>query len=142
MSGNRKFKKVALDSNIFIYQFEQNVKFTIFTNKIINRLDQGEYQGITSIISVIEALSYPSPPKILDLIVESFNSIPNLKIIDINWKISLLAAQIRREYGFRLPDAVQLATAVNAKAQIFITNDARLKSFKQLEVLKLSDLRD
>jgi predicted nucleic acid-binding protein len=49
------------------------------------------------------------------------------------------AARIRARYGFRTPDAIQLASAQVAGARVFVTNDVRLRSFAELPVVVLSD---
>lgn len=141
MSGIAKFKLVGLDSNVFIYLFEENPQFIKNCQLIFNLLDQGKLKAVTSIISVIEALSYPSPQSVLKEIQEGFKNISNLTILDVNQDIASEAAKIRRQYGFRLPDAIQLATARLSKAQAYITNDHRLKKFKLLRVLQLAELR-
>jgi predicted nucleic acid-binding protein len=66
--------------------------------------------------------------------------VPNLTDLEDNMAISLEAARIRREYGLRLPDATQLATAIYAKAKAFITNDHRLKQFKEIKIITLEQL--
>lgn len=141
MSGIAKFKLVGLDSNVFIYFFEENPRFIKNCQLIFNLLDQGRLKAVTSIISVIEVLSYPSPQSILKEIQEGFKNISNLTILDVNQDIASEAAKIRRQYGFRLPDAIQLATVKLSKAQVYITNDQRLKKFKLLRVLQLTELQ-
>lgn len=140
MSGITKFKLVALDSNIFIYYFETNPNFVGTIDLIFKKLAANKLQAVTSMISLIESLSYPSPPDVLKGIMESFQIIPNLQVLEVNKEIALKAAEIRRKYKFKLPDSVQIATAISAKAQVFITNDYRLKSFKRLKIIPLSDL--
>lgn len=140
MSGIASIKFVGLDSNIFIYQFEANPEFHHITNTIFDRLSKNKLKAVTSIISLIESLSYPSPEIVLAQIKEGF-TIPNLAVLEVNMKIGLEAAKIRREYGLRLGDAVQLATALYAKAHAFITNDERLKKFKELKVILLSEIK-
>ena len=54
-------------------------------------------------------------------------------------EIGEVAAEVRREYGFRLPDSIQLATALHSKSQAFVTNDRRLKKFKELPAILLSE---
>ena len=140
MSGIANIKFVGLDSNIFIYQFEANPEFNHITNTIFDRLSKNKLRAVTSIISLIESLSYPSPETILTQIKEGF-TIPNLTVLEVNMEIGLEAARIRREYGFRLGDAVQLATTTYSKTKVFITNDERLKKFKELKVILLSELK-
>ena len=60
--------------------------------------------------------------------------------MNVDRTITVEAARIRREYGFRLPDSIQLATALFGKANALITNDERLKKFKELKVINLKDI--
>lgn len=140
MNGITSLKKIALDSNVFIYHFEGNPEFTPFTDKIFGNLIQGKIRAITSIISVIETFSLPGTPQTVNEMREAFLSLPNLDVLDVNQEIAFEAAFIRRTYGFRLPDAVQLATARLNKVQAFVSNDTRLKKFKNLKVVLLDQV--
>lgn len=66
--------------------------------------------------------------------------IPNIRSIDVNERIALEAACIRRSYGFRIPGSIQLATALYTNAEAFITNDKRLSNFKELQVKMLREI--
>lgn len=138
MIGKSSYNLVGLDSNIFIYHFEENPAFINHVQNIFTELTADKFKAITSIVSVIETLSYPSPPKVLASIKESFYIMPNLTIVDVNQDIAIISARIRREYGLRIPDAIQLATALSYKAEVFVTNDKRLKVFKEIKILFLS----
>lgn len=140
MSGIKNIKLVALDSNVFIYNLEQNPQYISATDEIFNRLVLNKLKAVTSIISLTEVLSYPKIDSVVKQITEDFYNTPNLKIIEVGQEVAVEAARIRREHGFKLPDAVQLATALSAKAKAFITNDHRLKSFKKLKIISLPDL--
>lgn len=140
MNGIGKFKSVSLDTNIFIYHFEENPEFTPYTAQIFEKIAQGEFRATTSVVSLIETLSYPSPPVVIRGITETFLNFPNLEIINVNQQIALEAAKIRRKYGFRMPDSIQLATALFAKSNAFVTNDARLKGFKRLPIILLKSI--
>lgn len=140
MSGIKNIKLVALDSNVFIYNLEQNPQYISATDEIFNRLVLNKLKAVTSIISLTEVLSYPKTDSVVKQITEDFYNTPNLKIIEVGQEVAVEAARIRREHGFKLPDAVQLATALSAKAKAFITNDHRLKSFKKLKIISLPDL--
>ncbi|MDP3758373.1 MAG: PIN domain-containing protein [Candidatus Daviesbacteria bacterium] len=140
MSGIKNLKLIALDSNIFIYNLEQNSQYISSTDEIFNRLGLNKLKAVTSIISLTEILSYPKTDSVVKQITEDFYNTPNLKIIEVGQEVAVEAAEIRRDYGFKLPDAVQLATAVFVKAKAFVTNDHRLKSFKKLKIISLLDL--
>ena len=66
--------------------------------------------------------------------MQLFLETPNLKIKNLDSEIAIEAARIRRKYGFQTPDAIELATAVVAKADAFITNDKRLMKFNEIKV--------
>jgi predicted nucleic acid-binding protein len=51
------------------------------------------------------------------------------------------AAELRATHGLRTPDAIQLATAMDAGAAALLTNDTRLRTVAGLEVLILAELR-
>lgn len=141
MNQKRKYKIFALDTNTFIYYFENDVKFGQQAKSIFENLSCSRLKAVTSITSLAELLS---SPKLTDEAVREtkklFLSVPNLEIYGLDENIAIKSAEIRREYGFRLLDAIQLATALFSKAEAFITNDYRLKSFKKLKIISLSDL--
>lgn len=140
MNGIKNLKSIALDSNIFIYNLEQNPHYTQFTDVLFNRLILNDLKAVTSIISLTEILSYPETEKVEKQIVEDFFNTPNLQVSDVDQEIARKAAKIRRKYGFRLPDSVQLATALQAKAKAFVTNDERLKTLKELKIILLKEI--
>lgn len=141
MSGIGSYSLVGLDTNLFIYHFEGNPKFHPYTTSLFQNLEKGKLKAVTSVISVIESLSYPSPEEVLEGIKLGFETMVNLSVVEVDNAVALEAARIRREYGFRIPDAIQLATAVQAKAKAFITNDEQLKRFKEFKVLLLPQAR-
>lgn len=136
----KKYSLIGLDSNIFSYQFHKHPVFGPPAKEIFDALSLNKSQAITSIITLTEILSVKIlHNKLKDLEIQFFDT-PNLLILDVNHKIALEAAKIRRDYGFRLPDAIQLATAIQAKAKVFITNDERLRKLKELKVILLKEL--
>ena len=144
MSGSkdlRNFEKVALDTNIFIYYSNQDSEYTSYTNKIFTRLEKNKLKASTSLITLAELLALKAPENMVKILEESFLTTPNLSIVPFDQKIAIEAARIRRQYGFRLPDAIQLASAIEAGAQVFITNDLRLKPFLELEIVLLNKIK-
>jgi len=128
------------NSNIFIYNLEGNSEFVKFTDSIFKKLLANKLKAVTSIVSLIEILSFQKTSNVAKQLTEDLFSTPNLEVFDVNQEIAVEAAKIRREYGFRLPDAIQLATAKCAKTEIFITNDQKLKKFKLLKVILLKEV--
>ena len=58
----------------------------------------------------------------------------NLSIVEVSADVIERATEIRAQHGFRVPDALHMATAVLERADVFLTSDAKLKRFSNLAV--------
>ncbi len=139
MKQQKKIKKgiIAIDSMIFIYHFEAHLDFVSQTREIFRSINIGKNKGISSIISLLEILTHPKKKKNYLLVKEYselLNHFPNLRFIDVDWKIVDLASSLRAKYNLKTPDSIQIATAITEKADYFITAD---KNFKKVEEIKV-----
>jgi predicted nucleic acid-binding protein len=135
-----KYKSVAVDTNILIYYYQKHPTFGPIVRDFFINLEENRQFVFTSSITITEIFSYPLEDKLLTDTKKQLLSGVFIKIIAVDNDIALEAARIRREYKFQLADAIQLATVVVNKTQVFITNDQRLKSFKELKVITLSEI--
>lgn len=136
-----RYKKVGLDTNIFVYYLQKHPQFGPTVRDIFQSLSKSKAEVITSVISLTEILSVKATTPFISLLQHEFLSIPFLNIIPVNNEIAIEAARLRRNSNFSLPDSIQLATALQAKAKAFITNDDRLKKFKELKIILLSGIK-
>lgn len=126
---NGTFKKIAIDSNCFIYLIEGSP----YSNKLIQlfqKIESKSIIGVTSILTITEILTGPYKNKDYKLVEEYRNTLlnfPNLIFRDMDFKIANKTAQCRAQYGLKTPDAIQLATAILEEADVFITNDMDFK---------------
>lgn len=65
---------------------------------------------------------------------------PNLQVQEINENIADIASSLRANYNINTPDAIQMATSLEAQADIFITNNTSLKKVTEIKVLLLSEM--
>ncbi len=65
---------------------------------------------------------------------------PNFYMLPVNVAIAESAADLRARYNLRAPDAIQIAAALSAGCEAFLTNDAALKRVTELQVLILDEL--
>lgn len=138
----RKFKRVALDSMIFIYQFGKHPRFYPFVYYIFSLLNKKKLYVFTSLISLIETISFSElevKPELIESYKNFFIKTENLETVNPNFEIADQAASLRRKYDLRTPDVIQLATAMISKAEVFITNDDRFRKIKELPILLLKD---
>lgn len=56
------------------------------------------------------------------------------EVLTLSTEVMDLATKIRAVYGFRTPDAIHFAAATLAKCDLFLTNDLRLKQYKEVQV--------
>ena len=138
-----KGKVVGLDTMVFIYHFEENQAYSPLTFSIFENLEKGNFKGITSILTLLEILVKPKKENNL-LLTERykllFETFPNLWVKTLNENIADIASSLRANYNINTPDAIQIATSLEVKADIFITNDATLKKISEIKVLLLSEM--
>lgn len=139
LNANR-FQSVGLDTNLFIYYFQGHPQFGHIVREVFRSLSLRQAALSTSVLTITEVLSFKVSENALQGLEHELVTMPLLYIIDVNRDIARNAAKIRRIYGFRFADAIQLATALQAKADVFITNDKKLKHFKELPVRLLTSL--
>ena len=60
--------------------------------------------------------------------------------VQISAEIGDRAAQLRVKYNLQLTDALQIATALEARCEAFLTNDTQLKRAVELKVLVVAEL--
>lgn len=136
-------KIIAFDTMFFIYHFEGNGLYKDRVGKVLQELEHGTIKGVTSVISLSEILVGPLADNNIQLADEYknlLNSFPHLIIIEINQHIAVLAASLKAKYGIKLPDALQIASGLMGGADIFITNDKKLKKIKEIKVITFDKL--
>lgn len=137
----KKHKIIGLDSMVFIYHFEKYKNFWHKTKIIFENLEKEQFQGITSVITLIEILTKPKKEKSYFLVKEYkelLTTFPYLDIANVNFEIADLSSSLRAKYNINTPDAILIASALNAKATGFITSDVRLKKIKEIDILVLT----
>lgn len=135
---------LGLDSMCFIYQFANHPIYSPLTNLIFTLLDENKLKAVTSTITIVETFVAVERGSDLLTILEyekTFQALPNLEIISIDWHVARLAAKLRATYSVvKTPDAIQIAAALLSNCQGFITNDNKLKQVKELKVVTFTDL--
>lgn len=127
----------------FYLSFEKNKNYVGLTTEIFTRLDKDkDFSAVTSIITLLELLVMPVKQGRYDLADEYVHKLlGDEKLITwvVNGEIAVKAAKLRAEYRIKTPDAIQLATAILAHADLFITNDTNLKKVKEINIEVLNE---
>lgn len=132
---------VCLDTCTLIYFFEENPIFLPVVEKIFGKVDSGELRGISSFLTLIEVLIKPLKEGAHGIADHYRDALLDgqIKLYPVGEEISEEAAKIRAKYGIRVPDAIQVATAIHGGADVFITNDSRFKRVTEIPILCLND---
>jgi predicted nucleic acid-binding protein len=81
---------------------------------------------VTSRISRLECRSKPIRDRDAALLARYDQTFAATRLVEMSAAIIERATELRARYGFRSPDAIHLATAIDAGAIVFITGDASL----------------
>lgn len=134
------FQSVGLDTNIFVYYFNRESSFYPQTEQLFRDIATLNLPIFTSVITLAELLSFKAPQLMIDNLEQELLLVPKLTMVEVTHQVAKESARIRRDYKFRLSDAIQLATAKLNKTQVFISNDARLKQFKEIKVMLIDEV--
>lgn len=140
-------KTLLLDTNCFIYYFEDNPYYSNKLEKIFTDIQDGNNQAIMSILSFMEVLVKPKIDN--NIFIENryklmLTNYPNLSIIDVGYNVADVASRLRASYKIKTPDAIIIATGIAMNVDYFITNDMRLRevcSKEGIEVIIIEDIK-
>ncbi len=135
---------IAIDTPVFIYHFEAHPHYQGLTTGIFQAVEEGGCKAVTSTLTRLELLVRPLSKNRHD-IVNTYkfllDTFPNLEQIAVDRDIADKAAELRAGSGLATPDSLRLATALNAGATLFITNDSGFsQEFDEMEILLLDSL--
>lgn len=135
---------VGLDTAPLIYFIEENPTYLETIGPFFVAMDRGEFRVVTSTVTLLEVLVHPFRRGERNL-AQQYRDIllgaKGLTTIPLSQDIAEEAARLRASHNIRTPDAIQMATALLARASCLRTNDARLPSLPELQVLVLDELK-
>lgn len=143
-----KYNRIYIDSSPFIYFIERIPKYLPVVKQIFSEISYGNIWGLSSYLTLIEVLVTPLKKGATEIASEYKEFMLNstsIKMIPLDDKVAERAAGLRAKYdgnGFKLktPDAIQIATAILNDADIFLTNDSRLKNVQEIKIIVLGEL--
>jgi predicted nucleic acid-binding protein len=140
-----RHRRVLIDTSVWIYHFEQNLKLGQPAGRVIEGLEAGKFRGIASELTLLELTVKPlqlGRQDVADNYEVLLDYFPNLELHPISRDILLEAAALRARHRLRTPDAIQIATGLRMGTTLAITNDEAWRSLGVLETVILSDLAE
>jgi predicted nucleic acid-binding protein len=139
-----KVHSIFIDTAPIIYFIEEHPEFGQKVKSIFTYLNSGLIEVYTSVITLTEVLPKPiqiNNQKLVKQFIRLLNNRKNFYLFDISKEVAIKAGELRGRYPFlKSMDALQLATAMEKKADIFLTNDFKLEQIKEITIWTMEDL--
>ncbi len=134
---------VFIDTAPIIYYLQAHPEFGPLAREVALTIESGSLTAYTSVLTLTEVLIKPIATNDVALaqkFVQFIKHARHITLIEISEGIAETAGNLRGRYSFlKTIDALQLATALYVGADVFLTNDAKLKQIKELRVILLKD---
>ncbi len=135
--------RLGFDTVPFIYLIERHPHHFGLVHALFRRMTAGSFLGYTSVITLTELLTRPCRKH--DTVVANRYRIllaqsRNLTLLPLDTPAAEIAASLRARHNLRTPDAMQIAAAIAAGCDAFLTNDHALRRVTDIRVLILDEL--
>jgi predicted nucleic acid-binding protein len=130
------FVLVYLDSNIVIYLIEQPAQLgPRATARIAEMVASGDGIVVSDLTRLeCRANAVATGDQLTLAQYDAFFSQAIERLMTLTTAVVDRATMIRSQCRFKTPDALHLAAAIEARCQVFLTNDSRLAGFLGIKV--------
>lgn len=129
---------IAIDTAPLIYWLEDHDRWGEAYAALFQGIVCDRWQGLLSTVSLAEVLTGPLQQQREEL-AERYAAVLTdpacFQLADLSPAIAIGAARLRARYGLRLPDALQLSTALQAGAVALVTHDRDFAGCTDLPIL-------
>jgi predicted nucleic acid-binding protein len=126
---------VLVDTAPWIYLLEDHADFAPRFLGLFEAAERGQIQLALSTITLAEVLTGPFKAGQTALAKRYEMALGAYQVVPLSVTVASLAAQLRVQYRLKLPDAVQLATALDIGAAALVTYDRDFSAVQGLPVL-------
>ena len=122
-------QRIFLDTAPVIYFIEKNRHYLQKMQAVFKHLDDGSLSGAASPVTLSECLVIPfrlGKPEVAQAFIQILSKSDNITFVVIEDRIASQVADLRAHYNLTLTDAFQVAAALAAGCDAFLTNDGTL----------------
>ena len=120
-------KRVYLDASTVIYALEGLPNYSNLNSGLLDGLDTGAITAISSELTLVETVIGPrrSGDRNRESVYRNFlSSSASLTVVPITSAVLETAIDLRATHGFKVPDAIHIATGLLSGCTAFLTGDA------------------
>ena len=126
---------VLVDTAPWIYLLEEHAEFAPRFVGLFEAAERGQIQLALSTVTLAEVLTGPFKAGQTALAKRYETALGAYQVVPLSAAVASLAAQLRVQYRLKLPDAVQLASALQIGAAALVTHDRDFSAVQGLPVL-------
>jgi predicted nucleic acid-binding protein len=126
---------LLLDTAPVIYCLEGHPKLAARFAPIFDAHAEGRILFAATTITVCEVLTGPMKARDISMVRHCRAIFDTWQIVELDSEIAESAARLRASLGLRLPDAVQVSSALAIKAAALVTHDRDFSRVKTLRIL-------
>jgi predicted nucleic acid-binding protein len=126
---------VLVDTAPWIYLLEDHAEFAPRFLGLFEAAERGQIQLALSTVTLTEVLTGPFKAGQTALAKRYETALGAYQVVSLSAGVASLAAQLRVQYRLKLPDAVQLASALQIGAAALVTHDRDFSAVQGLPVL-------
>jgi predicted nucleic acid-binding protein len=126
---------VLVDTAPWIYLLEDHPEFAARFVGLFEAAERRQVQLALSTVTLAEVLTGPFKAGQTALAKRYETALGAYQVVPLSAAVASLAAQLRVQYRLKLPDAVQLASALQIGAAALVTHDRDFSAVQGLPVL-------
>lgn len=126
---------VLVDTAPWIYLLEDHAEFAPRFVGLFEAAERGQIQLALSTVTLAEVLTGPFKAGQTALAKRYETALGAYQVVPLAAAVASLAAQLRVQYRLKLPDAVQLGSALQIGASALVTHDRDFSAVQGLPVL-------
>lgn len=126
---------VLVDTAPWIYLLEDHAEFAPRFVGLFEAAERGQIQLALSTVTLAEVLTGPFKAGQTALAKRYETALGAYQVVPLSAAVASLAAQLRVQCRLKLPDAVQLASALQIGASALVTHDRDFSEVQGLPVL-------
>jgi predicted nucleic acid-binding protein len=136
-------QRLYIETAPLIYYVEENPNYVAKMNAVVGAIENSSIEAVSSVITLTEVLAQPVKLNNANLEQEYRDILLNsggFRLLPVSARIAEAAASLRARYNLRTPDALHVATAIDAQSDAFLTNDKAIKRVTDIMVWTLDEL--
>ncbi|MCU0755218.1 MAG: PIN domain-containing protein [Xanthomonadales bacterium] len=126
---------LLVDSAPIIYVLESHRQFAARFEPVFQRHAAGRLRLAVTTVTLVEVMTGPLRAGEEALARRYRAALESWQVVDLTADIAESAARLRAQYGLKLPDAVQLASALAINAAALVTHDRDFSKVRGIPIL-------